>query len=349
MNKPNLPWTVKQLKSMYEDKKTLDFNHPIQRQGGQWNLFSQSLLIHSMLANYPVPPVYFIKEATGEVNEKGVIFGYANIDGKQRLTTIFDLIADKYKLHKDTPSFERDGEEIVLANKLFSELDSSTQEDILRFKFNCICLEDATDDEIEEVFFRLNNGVVLSANQKAKAKIGVELAQFLDKLLDMKFFKETCSFSQAQLRKADDMCALLQSMMLLDGDYQYKSISSNEALDYAINAKDNFTEEQQEELETIVEYLGDALIDKSSFARKINIPMLFLMARKAIAMKIDYPDFWDWFNAFSKAYTPECEYAQFCSTGSIKKEKTNGRIDVITKDFDTFFKDYPSEEMAIHE
>lgn len=344
MNKSSLPWTVKQLKSMYEDKRTLDFNHPIQRKSGQWNALSKSLLIHSMLANYPIPPIYCQKETTNEISDKGTNVNlYSVLDGKQRLTIIFDFINGKFKLHKGTPSFERDDEEIELANKSFDELDKDTQEDILRFKFTIINLEDATDDEIEEIFYRLNNGVVLSTNQKAKAKIGVEMAQFLDRLLEKKFFTETCSFSSTQLRKADDMCALMQSMMLLEEDYNYKSLSANDTLQYAMYIKDKYTNKQKEELESIVDYLGEALIDKDKFCKKINIPMLFLMAKKAIAQKIDYPDFLDWYNDFFGAYTPECEYAQYCSTGSIKKEKTLGRIKVMEKHFDNFFKDYNDE------
>jgi hypothetical protein len=342
MSKSTLPWTVKQLQNMYEDKKTLLFNHPIQREGGQWNALSQSLLIHSILdEDFVVPQFFFLKEATAESTSRGVVNNYYVIDGKQRLSIIFDYINGKFKLHKDTPDLEReDTEPYVLANKAFADLDSEHQEDILRYKMNIVNMESVDDEKLEEIFFRLNNGCALSTNQKAKAKMGIQMAIFVDKLLAKKFFAEICSFSATQLRKKDDMCALLQAMMLLDGNYEYKSISATEALDYAVSIRDKYTDEQKEELEQIVDFLGDSFIDKDKNCKKINIPMLFLMTRKALAQKIDYADFLDWYKDFFGKYDKDCDYAGFCSTGSIKKEKTLGRISVMSESFDTFFKDY---------
>lgn len=93
MIKTTLNWTVKNLKSMYDGKNTLQMDHAIQRQSGQWDgdRLKKSLLIHSILANYPVPPIYCLKEA---VNEKD--YSYSILDGKQRLTTTFDYIDGRY-------------------------------------------------------------------------------------------------------------------------------------------------------------------------------------------------------------------------------------------------------------
>ena len=60
MQKSTLPQGVKTLMS-WADKETLTFDNPVQRAGSQWNLLQKSLLIHSMLANYPVPAVYLLK------------------------------------------------------------------------------------------------------------------------------------------------------------------------------------------------------------------------------------------------------------------------------------------------
>jgi hypothetical protein len=177
--------------------------------------------------------------------------------------------------------------------------------------------------------------------------MGVEMAQFIDKELEKRFFKESCSFSPDQLRRADDMCSLMQAIMLLDENYIYASISAVDAKKYIISVKDDFSDERKQEIESLVDYLGDAFIEvngKDKFAKKINIPMLFIMARKAIALKVDCPDFLQWYNEFFGLYKPDCEYAQYCSTGSIKKEKTLGRIRIMTEHFDKFFKDYNIQE-----
>ena len=63
MIKTNLNWTIKNLKAMYDEKHTLRMDHVIQRQSGQWDgdKLKKSLLIHSILANYPIPPLYCLK------------------------------------------------------------------------------------------------------------------------------------------------------------------------------------------------------------------------------------------------------------------------------------------------
>ena len=58
MNKTKLSWTVANIDKMSEEKKVLSFEHPIQRKSEQWSDRQKSLLIHSMLANYPVPNIY---------------------------------------------------------------------------------------------------------------------------------------------------------------------------------------------------------------------------------------------------------------------------------------------------
>ena len=84
MIRTTLNWTVKNLKTMYDEKETLSFTHPIQRQSAQWDNEQQSLLIHSMLANFPVPAVYVHKTESIEVDAKGKhSYNYSVLDGKE--------------------------------------------------------------------------------------------------------------------------------------------------------------------------------------------------------------------------------------------------------------------------
>lgn len=92
MQKTSLPLGVKNLKTQYE-KGTLKFDNPVQRAGGQWNIMQKSMLIHSMLASYPIPSVYLLKENTDD----GVV--YDVLDAKQRLTSVFEFIDGEYPLH----------------------------------------------------------------------------------------------------------------------------------------------------------------------------------------------------------------------------------------------------------
>lgn len=344
MIKTTLNWTVKNLKSMYDNKNTLQMDHVIQRQNQQWegDRLKKSLLIHSILANYPVPPLYCLKEP---LNEKD--FSYSILDGKQRLCTVFDFLDGKYPLDIETPAVVIDDVTYEIGGKYFTDLDIECQQELLRFKFTIYGFEDASDDLIEEIFFRLNNSTPLSKPQKAMPLCGVQNAKFIKSILADKFFSEICQFSALQRRKSDDMCSLLQAMMLLDNrhcDYEYTSISADETMRYAAFIKNNYSEEQKERVFDIVDYLEKAFPESNKMLKKINLPMVMLVAD--IAMGKDYVAiknryrvgpmyFRQWFSYFFG----ECadEYKQYCSSGSIKKEKTLKRIEIMEKSFKEYF------------
>lgn len=339
MIKTTLNWTIKNLKHMYDAKETLSFDHPIQRQSSQWSNLQQSLLIHSILANFPVPAIYVQKSDSAEADDKGkVIYKYSVLDGKQRMTTIFSFIDGDYALNEDTPDAEIEGETYHLADKTFEELDADVQQELLRFKFQMFAFEDCSDDMIEEIFFRLNNSTPLTKPQKSKPLMGVENAKFIDSVLSGSFFAEKCNFTKLQLRKSDDMCTLLQSMMLLDHKYQgyeYISISADEVMKYSAIIKGNYSDEQKEMLISIVDYLNLVFDEKEKLLRKINIPMVMLMADTAIKNEISASDFYDWFLYF---FVSNKQYNQYCSTGSVKREKVLGRLNTMESHFNKHFK-----------
>ena len=304
-------------------------DHVIQRQSGQWDddKLKKSLLVHSILANYPVPPIYCLKEA---VNEKE--YSYSILDGKQRLTTVFDYIDGRYPLDAETPAVTIDDAVYELGGKYFTDLDIECQQELLRFKFTIYGFEDADDDLIEEIFFRLNNSTPLSKPQKAMPLCGVENAKFIKSILSDRFFSEICKFSALQRRKSDDMCTLLQSMMLLDSryqEYEYTSISADEIMRYAAHIKNNYSEEQKERLFDIIDYLEKVFPEQDKMLKKINIPIVILAADTAMGTEYNPAKnvyrvgpmyFRQWFSYFFD----ECydDYKQYCSSGSIKKEKT---------------------------
>ena len=57
MIRTTLNWTVKNLKTMCDEKDTLSFNHPIQRQSSQWDNEQQSLL-----KKIPTPVTEYFQE-----------------------------------------------------------------------------------------------------------------------------------------------------------------------------------------------------------------------------------------------------------------------------------------------
>lgn len=143
------------------------------------------------------------------------------------------------------------------------------------------------------------------------------------------------------------MCTLLQSMILLDNryeGYEFASISADEIMRYASHIKYNYSEEQQERLYGIIDYLEKVFPEKNKMLKKINIPIVMLAADTAMgsnynsakgAYRVGPKYFRQWFCYFFD----ECyeDYKQYCSSGSIKKEKTLKRIEIMEASLVDYF------------
>ena len=338
MNKTKLSWTVANIEKMHDEKKVLSFDHPIQRKSEQWSDTQKSLLIHSMLANYPVPNIYVLREDSQELDEKNKpVFNYFVMDGKQRLTSVLSYIWGEFPLDENIPAIIIEDVEYQIAGKYFCDLDEPVQYEIKRYKFEIVAFEECSNREIEEIFFRLNNSTPLTKSQVAKAKVGVEIAELINELLTSKFFTVSCNFSKAQLKASDDQKVLIQSMMLLDTnnvpDFELKDFSENSILEYSESIRGTYTDKQSNILKSAIQYLTDAFPEKNKQLRKISIPTLVYMADIAEDKEIKPMYFRQWFEFFTEEDGLMEDYKTFCSTGSTKLEKVQGRLAVMTKSF----------------
>ena len=348
MKKSTIPQGLKGLKKWY-DAGTLNLDHPIQRASAQWNLLQQSLLIHSILSDYIIPPIYFIKEKVGKNNV------FHLIEGKQRLTSLFDFISDEYSLHAKTPAVVIEGKEYSLALKKFSELDDELREEILGFFFTIYQIEDATEEEIEESFARLNSGTPLSKIQLARPKMGTELADWCNKLVQKDFFQRSLNMTVAQLRREDDFLMLVTTMMLLDersyNGFKIKtSASASECVRFAEHIKNKYSEEKRKKIETLVEYLDEVFGGAEyKFLRKNNIPIVMFIANVAVNNKIPAKDF---LNVIVEFFESDCTeaYNNASGSGNVKMININTRInellDYLMSTLPAYFRDddeIPSE------
>ena len=265
MQKSELPEGIRTLQKWYTTK-TLRFDLPIQRAEWQWSTLQKSLLFYSILASFPVPPLYFIK-----YKEEDDSATYQALDGKQRCTSLFEYIKGYYKLHSSTPDVVIDGKTIELAGKEFNDLLDEIKDLILGYRFTIYLLEDATDEEIEEAFARLNNSSPLTLIQKARTEMGTELATWTREITCSPFFQNSVPMTLAQARRESELEILLQSMLLLDArhqNYDYKSISMREVTKYCKEIRGNYPKEKRELISKIVTFLTDAFPQKTKFCSK---------------------------------------------------------------------------------
>lgn len=344
-------WTVSNIKRMYEGKQVLSFSHPIQRQSEQWNIMQKSLLIHSMLANYPIPNVYVLREDSRQVDDKGKpVFIFSVIDGKQRLTNVLSFLRGEYALSENIPDVVIEEETYAIAGKYFSDLDEAVKYELQRYKFEIYSFEECSTDEVEEIFFRLNNSTPLTKAQVAKAKVGTDIAIFINKLLGMRFMAESCNFSKAQRKNSDDQRVILQSAMLFDRNYkglEVADLSEKSIMEYAESIKGNFSVQQENILLSAFEYLSGAFppeINKN--LRKVVLPMVIYMADYAIDKEIKGMYFRQWLDFFFSEDALFEQFNQNCGSGSTKLVKVNARLAIMAMSFANYFEKEVPEELA---
>jgi len=112
-----------------------------------------------MLREYDVPKFYLHR--TGKDT-------YDVIDGQQRLRAIWEFFEGGFALAKDAEDV--DGYEIK--GKKYDELDYDIQDRINSYNLDFVVLDYVEEDEIREMFLRLQNGTSLKAQEKRNAMPG---------------------------------------------------------------------------------------------------------------------------------------------------------------------------------
>lgn len=344
MKKSSLNFSVKQFNTMVKGG-TVSFDYPIQRAGGQWDDSQKSLLIHSLLADFPVPAIYSVTEKA-EINgkEKNVYFV---LDGKQRLTNITEFCSDSFRLVEDFPKITVDDgmeeKEYDIAEMAFSEMPEEVQDKLLSFSLQMYKLEDTCDEEIEELFFRLNNGTPLTKQQKARAKMGADTAQKVKSLTEHPFMVQNAHFTPSQIKRAFDESTLIQSMMLLDESYEFKSLSSNHTFDYSLLLKEEESQDAFDTIEIVFDYMHDAYGEETNktFFKKVFVPIIAVTAKEAIDKGLTPEQFKLWMDAFGQSYNNTdgsipTRYKVYAGAGSAKKNMVEGRLEEMKLHFENW-------------
>lgn len=160
LKKANIQWSGKTLRNQIE-KGQVSFDCAVQR-NPVWDMSRKSLLIHSMIEGYPIPPFYFARRNDGK---------YDALDGQQRSLAIRGYMDGEFSLSADTPPVtDENGYPVTVAGTLFSELPEWVQDNIKDYSLTIYYFEDITEEEIAELFFRINNGKPLTSVELTRVK-----------------------------------------------------------------------------------------------------------------------------------------------------------------------------------
>lgn len=134
-----------------------------------WSTPQKQLLIDSIIRNMDIPKLYF------RVLPKGSKFDYEIIDGQQRIRAIWEYRQNEFPLSKKYSA--RIGE------LYYRDLPENIKDQLDLYQLQITVIDDANDDEIRDMFYRLQNGKPLNAAEKRNA-IGGSMRDFIARLVD---------------------------------------------------------------------------------------------------------------------------------------------------------------------
>ena len=192
-DKKTKAFTLSNIKHLIEVKK-LNFDPKYQR-NFIWKKSQKQLFIDSIMIDYDVPKIYF-----HDNNDK-----YDVVDGQQRLLTIHEFINDQFPVYTHADPIK--GHET--ANKNFSDLHIDIQMEFNNQNLDIVILSGYSDDEIEDMFLRYQNGEPLNAAEKRRGLHG-NFKNIITELARHKIF-EKCYFDNRRFQYEDAVAKILHT------------------------------------------------------------------------------------------------------------------------------------------
>lgn len=248
LKRMNINWNARQLVKMCMNG-SITFDNAIQR-GYVWDIKRKSLLIESMILGYPVPAFYARRD-------ESKVFDM--LDGKQRSSAICGYLNNEYALEGVSEEYE---------GKYFNELPEEVQDDIISYSLTVYYFEDITDEEVNEMFYRLNNGKALTAIELTRVK--AKSFDMIKELSKHEIF--TDALKESQINKYTNEDIVIKALIMLN--CEKPSLKNDFIRPYIIETE--ITEAMAEEVKTALtrlKYVHDALMGKGYLkqAKKLYI------------------------------------------------------------------------------
>lgn len=181
----------------------LDLSPPYQRRS-VWPDRFRGDFVTTVLLNYPCPAVFLYEEIRPDGS-----FLYKVVDGKQRLTTLFDFVTDNIAISEDYPN-------MALRGKLFSTLDDSLKLNVWRYAFSVEFIEQENEAVINEIFNRINKNVAKLTQQELRHALfsglfmnaAEQLAEEMEEILPQRFPNIVVQ-SKRQMKDVENVATML--------------------------------------------------------------------------------------------------------------------------------------------
>lgn len=183
-----------------------------------WSENAKSYLMDTIVRGKPIPKV-FIRQMIDPSSGRSI---REVVDGQQRLRTILAFVSDGFVIRK-THNSEHGG-------KYFSQLPDEIRVQILSYEISTDLLINVSDEEVLDIFARLNShAVVLNQQEKLNAAHFGPYKRLADDLAHsyFKYWTENAIITDAKVMRMEDVALTADLLIAMcDGIQSKKAIAS---------------------------------------------------------------------------------------------------------------------------
>lgn len=234
-------------------RELLDLDPPYQRRS-VWNQDYKDFFIDTVLNGYPAPAIFLYQEITPEGISK-----YSVVDGKQRLSTLFEFAKNQFSVSEETTVSR-------LKGKYFKDLETEVKQNFWKYQFAVEYLPSSEEGIINNIFNRINRNVIkLTPQELRHAKFNGLFVNAVEELTDWMNSSLPPNFpsidqrSRKQMKDVELVAQLL--FFLEEGTKSY----NQDYLDQAFSERDLVWDDKDEtvdEFKKVIESIKE-LLDKS--------------------------------------------------------------------------------------
>jgi len=215
---------------------------PFQRESEVWTPKKKKLLIDTILKGWKIPKIY-LNNPQDQV--------YEIVDGQQRIFAILDFIQNGFKI--TLPNSDKEF--------YFKSLETKYQEAILNYKLDIEVIREADEDEVADLFSRLQEGVALRPSEKINALTG-NLSDFVNEIEKSDFFNKTDFRKKRYGTKGvcQQICFLEANGL---GSAKYPSLR-----EFFENNRDFDDEATKKKIQSTLSYMNDIFPDAEDYLSK---------------------------------------------------------------------------------
>ena len=236
----------------------IDTNPDFQRPA-VWSMAQKQLLVDSILREYDVPKMYWRKLSSKPDR-------YDVVDGQQRLRAIWSFVDGDFAL----PANAEPVDGIPTASCKYNTLDDDLLIRFDTYALDVVVLEDTDENEVREMFLRLQNGTSLKAQEKRNAMPG-KMRDFVRSLTEHTLFKRV-GFANSRFTH-DHVAAQMVCLELFGGPVNVKDGDLNRM--YQSNQTFDATGKASKAVQRTLTLLAEIFPDKTPELERYNVIALY--------------------------------------------------------------------------